>query len=111
MDVELLEQTPLSLALMKAKLEALKNNNKELNFRAAKVYEYLNETTPLDPTQAQDYKKKLLELAIPRIREKHLDKILDIMPETVEEIKALLVGENITVKNEDLQKILSVIKG
>lgn len=111
MDIEVLEQTPLSMPLLKAKLEELKKDKKELNFRAAKVLEHLNENTLLDEKQAEDLRKKLTELNIPRIREKHLAKIIDLAPQDAEEVKTILVGENITLKPEDLKRIVDTIKG
>ena len=111
MDIEVLEQTSIPMPLLKSKLEGLKTNSKELNFRAAKVLEYLTEFTPLDEKQAQELKKKILEANIPRLKEKHIDKIIDIMPENVDDIKSILIGENITIKPEDLTKILGIIKG
>ncbi len=113
MDIDVLEQTPISLPMLKATLEELKSKqkDKELNFRAAKVLDYLTEFTTLDKEKTQDMRKKLIELNIPRLKEKHVEKLLDLMPDTIEDIKSLLVGENITIKAEDLTKILSVIKG
>ena len=113
MDIEVVEQTPVSMPILKAKLEELKveNKEKELNFRAAKVLEYLTEFVTLDKEKTEELRKKILELNIPRLKEKHTDKILDVMPDSTEEIKSLLVGENITIKAEDLNKIISTLKG
>ena len=113
MDIEVLEQTPVSMPMLKAKLEELKeaHKDKELNFRAAKVLEYLTDFVSLSKVQAEELRKKILELNIPRLKEKHIDKILDVIPDSADEIKSLLVGENVTIKTEDLTKILSVIKG
>ena len=111
MDIDILEQTPISLPTLKGTLETLKTKNKELNFRAQKVLDYLTESTTLDAQQAEDLKKKLIEANIPRIKEKHIDKIIDLTPDSIDEIKSLLIGENVTLKPEDLQKILTLIKG
>lgn len=113
MDIDVLEQAPISMPMLKSKLEELKgqHKDKELNFRAAKVLEHLSEFVTLDGAKTDELRKKILELNIPRLKEKHIDKILDMIPESTEEIKALLVGENITIKTEDLTKIVSTIKG
>ena len=111
MDVDILEQQPISLPLLKTKLEGLKTKDKELNFRAAKVFDYLKEFTSLTKKQAEDLEKKLKELNIPRLKEKHIGKIIDLQPESTEEIKSLLSGENITIKSEDLTKIIGILKG
>ncbi len=109
MDISLVSQTPITAADLKGRLAALKLQRGELNFRAAKVDEYLQEATVLTPEQALQFQQKLVELSIPRLRDKQIIKIVDLMPETVEVLKALFAGENITIKAEDLKKIFDTI--
>lgn len=110
MDIDIIQQEAVSMTEMKEKLDKLKEKRKELNFRATKVHEYLEQTSELKKEQADELKKKIDELQVPRIKEKHIIKIIDIMPRNVEELKSLLSGENVTVKAEDLNKILSALQ-
>ncbi|MFA4886902.1 MAG: hypothetical protein WC595_01690 [Candidatus Nanoarchaeia archaeon] len=112
MDIDVLEQTPLTMAELKDKLDAFKahQKDKELNFRATKVYDYLTEFVTIDGKKAQDLKEKIQALNVSRLKDKHIIKIIDLQPESTEEIKSILTGENLTVKTEDLTKIISALK-
>ncbi len=110
MELDVQSLTPVTMINLKEKLEALKKESKELNFRATKVFEFLGEMHLVESAKAEEFRKKIAELNVPRLKEKHIVKILDVMPEDPEELKSLLVGENITVKNDDLVKIVEVLK-
>ena len=53
--------------------------------------------------------KKVEELDISRIKPIHLVKIVDIMPESPEHLKMILTGFNLTLKKEDLTKIVNAL--
>ena len=110
MELDVQSLTPLTMAELKHKLEGVKKESKEVNFRAAKVLDFLNEMPIVKLEKAEDVRKKIAELNVPRLKPKHIAKIIDIMPEDPDELKSLLVGENITVKNDDLVKIIEVLK-
>ena len=46
---------------------------------------------------------------IPRLKEHHIHKILDIAPTNVNELKAVLQGYPITINNESMKKIADAI--
>jgi len=110
MDIELIEQKPITLAEVGVTLENIKLITKELGFRAEKVNTYVTETAGLKKEEADSMFKKLEELKIPRLRDRHLVKIIDIMPEDIESLKTLFSGEAITLKQEELSKILETLK-
>ncbi|MBI5392136.1 hypothetical protein HZB00_03995 [Candidatus Woesearchaeota archaeon] len=109
MDITTISQTPITTAELKQKLDQLKQERKELNFRAAKVYEQLVDQELPAAEKIQELKQKVTELNVPRLRDKHIIKIIDVMPENVDVLKVLFSGENITVKAEDLKKIVDTI--
>jgi len=53
--------------------------------------------------------KKITALTIPRLKERHIIKVLDIMPKDLDSLRLLLSTETLTIKDEDLKKILDVI--
>ena len=110
MDIETIEQKPMSISEVKEKLESIKKDKKELNFRATKVYEYTNDAAPKKKKEVDELYKKIEELNIPRLRDRQIIKIIDIMPEDVEVLKTVLSGEGVTLKAEDLTKIFEMIK-
>lgn len=110
MELDVQSLNPVTMTELKAKLESLKGASKDVNFRAGKVLEFLNELHLIDAQRADELKKKIAELNVPRLKEKHIVKIIDLMPATPDDLKALLVGENITVKQDDLVRIVDVLK-
>ena len=110
MELEMKEQRPISTAEVVEKLEAIKKERKELNFRAAKVYDYVNEFSNKKKKQVDEMFQKIMDLNIPRLKEKHVIKVLDIQPENVDALKAVMSGEDTTLKAEDMKKIIDVIK-
>ena len=105
----IVEELPLNGAELKSALENIQKRDGELSFRGNKTLEYLNQLTLPAPKKAGELKKKLEELNIPRLKDTHVHKIIDVMPKYVEDLKVLLQGYTITVKDEHLKKILDVI--
>lgn len=110
MEIETIEQTPLSVSEVKERLEGIKKISKELNFRATKVYEYVNEFAKNKKKDVDAIYNKIEKLGIPRLKDRHIIKIIDVMPESVESLKAIMSGENTTLKADDLKKIFEVMK-
>lgn len=108
-DIEIISQTPLTLAEVKAKIEKLSSKSKdEPSARMLKVKDYLNDFSQLE---AKEIKERLESLGIQRLKDRIIIKIIDIQPRTVDELKILFVGENVTLKIDDLTKILEAIQG
>jgi len=53
----------------------------------------------------------LEDLKIPRLKDTHITKIIDILPTTLEDLKAVLQGYSLTVNNENLNKIVETVNG
>lgn len=109
-ELNVINETPISSIELKQKLEAIKKRDKELSKKAAKTIEYLGTFANLKPKDSEEIKKKIINLNVPRLRDRHIAKIIDIMPQDIEGLKLLFTGENVTIKQEDLDKILKVIK-
>src|SRR3989338_773661 len=102
-DVNILSETPINVYSLRKELEKIKKRDKELDFRASKTEEYINliATHP----NAEQLFDKILKLEIPRLKESHIHKIIDIMPETQKDLKSVLQSYTITVTNENMKKI------
>ncbi|MBS3172407.1 hypothetical protein J4438_02420 [Candidatus Woesearchaeota archaeon] len=106
--MKIIEEKPISLPEMDYHIQEMKKRDKEINFRAKKVEEYLK-VIP----KVKDYKKitkELEDLQIQRLRPKHIALIINILPEDMDSLRAILTGENITLKDDDLKKIVDVVK-
>ncbi len=107
---KIINETPISMAQVKEALEKIKARDNELNFRANKTQEYLDQFVSIDAKTTEEITKKINKLAIPRLKENHIYKIIDLMPETVNELKILLQGYSITVSAENMKKIAEIIE-
>ncbi len=106
---KIIEEKPVSMAELKAEITKIKKKG-ELNFRAEKTEEYLNQFTILDSKKAAELRAKLDKLKIPRLKEEHIVKIMDLLPGSVEELKSTLSGYTVTITNDNLKKIAEAIK-
>ena len=106
-DTQIISETPMNVYQLKKELENIKKRDNELNFRAARTEEYLNQIA--SHKDADELFDKILKLNIPRLKEHHIHKIIDIMPTTLNDIKIILQGYTITVSNESIKKIVDTI--
>lgn len=107
MDTQIISEKPVSMSDLKNELEKIKKRDKELNFRAARTEEYLQHLATLK--NPEGLFKNIEDLNIPRLKEQYIIKIVDILPKTVDELKAILQAYTITVSNENLKKIVDVV--
>lgn len=106
---ELLEKRPVSIAEVKDVLKKVHKRDEELSFRGGKTEDYVNDVAGLTFKKAKDCMKKIKDLEIPRLKEEHLIKIVDTLPESPEHLKVILSGYNVTITKENLKRIVDVI--
>ncbi|MBS3176014.1 hypothetical protein J4457_02145 [Candidatus Woesearchaeota archaeon] len=106
---DIIKESAMSLASVKEELARIKKRDGELNFRANKTEEYLNSVVKTSPKKAKELYDALVALNIPRIKDIHLNKIVDLLPKTVKELKVVLQGYTLTLNNEGLAKIVEVV--
>jgi len=107
----ILNEEPVSIAEVKESLEKIKERDKALTFRANKTEEYVSQFVVLDSKKVAELTEKLTKLNIPRLKEQHIKKIVDVMPLTARDVKVVLQGYTVTVKAEHLQKIADAVAG
>ena len=105
----ILSETPISMSIMKDHLEQIKKKEKELNFRSARTLEYLSSHATLDKKKADELYQKIEKLNIPRLKEIHMLKIVDLMPTSADEIKTILQAYTVTINNDNLKKIIDTV--
>ncbi len=108
--IEIINKEALSLAAMSESLKNLEKRDGELNFRAKKVKEYIEQIKPMSAKEAKAFEEKLTKLDVPRLKSQHVAKLVDLHPRDMDTLKALFSTEHITIKNEDLEKILTLLK-
>ncbi len=105
-----LQESPITMAELKAELGKMRKRDGELNFRANKTEEYVNEFPTVSVKEADDMKEELAKLDIPRVKDVQIAKIIDLMPDTPEEVKLILQGYNISLTKDAMDKIIEVVK-
>ncbi|MBN1156530.1 hypothetical protein JXA85_02875 [Candidatus Woesearchaeota archaeon] len=106
---KVIEEVPVSMGELKEELERIKKRDTELSYREGRTEEYLSHFHMLSAEKREELKKKLEGLNVPRIRDIHILKIIDIMPKTVEDLKMIIQGYPITVNNENMKKIVETV--
>ncbi len=104
-----IQETPISAAEVKEILDTIKAKETELNYRAGKTFEYLEQFAKLSATRAKELFAAITKLGIPRIKEPHIIKLIDVLPVTAKDVKIVLQGYAVTVTNDNLDKIASTI--
>ena len=106
-DMQIVSVMPIGMYQLKKELDKIKKRDNELNFRANRTEEYLNQIAELK--NADELFDKLIKLNIPRLKEQHIHKIIDVLPVTLNELKVVLQSYTITVNNDSMKKIVDTI--
>lgn len=106
----IIEEKPITMAELKAELDDIKKRDKELSFRSNKTQEYLSQFSKKDYNKVKELIEKIEKLKIPRLKEEHIVKIIDVMPQSLDDLKSLLQGYTVTIKQENMKKIVEVVK-
>lgn len=107
---EILSEEPVTMAEVKKALADIKKRDEELNFRANKSEEYLNEFVEITADQALELKKKLEDLKISRLKEDQITKIIDLLPTNLDAIKVILSGYTLSLSKKDMEQVIKVVK-
>ena len=62
----------------------------------------------LSPSKAKELKEKLVGLDLIKLREEHISKIIDLMPENKEDLNKIFV--DLSLEEDETNKILDTIK-
>ena len=106
--MEIINEKPISMSELKDKLAEIKKRDTELTFRGKKTEEYLNKISKFK--KYEELQKDLEKLDIPRLKDRQIAKIIDILPIDIDSLRTTLVGENLIIKQEDLVKIVDTVK-
>ncbi|MBW2963156.1 hypothetical protein KY306_00065 [Candidatus Woesearchaeota archaeon] len=106
----IISEEPFSLAEVKKSLADIKKRDGELNFRANKAEEYLNDFVKLSDEKSLELKKKLESLKISRLKDDQIIKIVDLLPEDVDDLKTILSGYTLSLSKKDMEKVITIVK-
>ena len=107
-NIKIIQERPLSMVDVK---EALSKEKKtDLSDRAKKTMEYISNSLQTKEKKLEELEKKLVNLKISRLKEKQIKKIVDIVPQDIDSLRSIFTAETVSLKDEDMQKILETIK-
>jgi len=105
----IITESPTNGSELKQYLEKIQEKDKELSFRAQRALEHLQSITTLGPKKAKELEQALTKLSVPRMKEQHVNKIIDVLPATTDDVKTALQGYALTVTNDNCKKIADTV--
>ena len=95
------DSKPLSMAEALEYVKSSKDEGKEIKV-------FIKKFTKLSPKDAKELRKKLEALNILKIDSRQISKIIDLLPENVEDLNKVAVG--LSLDEEESKNILDVVK-
>ena len=108
-EIKIIEEKPISMAELKEELKDIKKRDPELSFRTAKVSEQTEVLKIIKLKDAEEIFEKIQKLNIPRLKDAYIYKIIDLMPQSMIELKNIVQSYSLTVTNDNLEKILEIL--
>ena len=82
----------------------------EDNKKAKEVVDYIKKFVKIKSEKAKEIKKAIQDLNMIKLKPKHIAKILDVMPEDIEDVRKIFVGEDVALDQDEITSILDAIK-
>lgn len=108
-EIKIIEEKPISMAELKEELKEIKKRDTELSFRTAKVSEQVDVLKVLKQKDAEEIFEKIQKLNIPRLKDLHIYKIIDLLPQNLLELKNIIQSYSLTISNDNLEKVLEIL--
>ena len=74
----------------------------------SEVIGFIKKFTAITPKEAKEIRKKITEFGLMKIREEHISKIIDILPEDSSDLNKIFV--DMSLDEDETNKILDTIK-
>lgn len=100
-----IEEKPVTLAEVKEILESQKK--REMDYVQRLSLDYAQKFAKVDAKTAREIRKELA--ATGKLRENHIVMIIDLMPETKEDLEVIFYKERVGVTDADYKKILEIL--
>jgi len=107
---QLIDEKPIALVEVKDELNKIQARDEELNFRAGKCLDYLNDFVELSLKKSVELREKLAGLGISRLKEDHILHIIDLLPKTLDEVKVVLQSSSVIISKKDMESIAALVK-
>ena len=108
-EIKVIEEKPISMAELKEEIKEIKKRDAELSFRTAKISEQLEILKIVKQKDAEEMFEKIQKLNIPRLKDSHIYKIIDLIPQSAIELKNIVTSYSLTISNDNVEKVLEII--
>lgn len=109
MEPKIVSQTPLSLVELKQEIERIRQREKEPSIRITRTEDYLNAFVVLSPEQGKELHAGISKLAVNRLKDEHICKIIDLLPRTAAELKLIMQGYAVSLTSDAIGKIVEIV--
>ena len=106
---QLVSETPLALADVKAILHAVEKRDGSLNFLSNKAKEQQEVFVALSKEKKEELYAKLGSLNLTRLKEEHFCKIIDFLPQNLEELKVILQSYPLSLSKKDQESLVAAV--
>ncbi|MEM4152981.1 MAG: hypothetical protein QXK80_02620 [Candidatus Pacearchaeota archaeon] len=100
----IINKKPVTLAEVR---ELLKNCDTE---KAKSTVDFIKKFNKMNVLEANKLKQELLALDIAKLKEEDIVKIIDFMPEDVEDVRKIFSGSDVNLDQDEITKILEILK-
>ncbi len=104
---DIVSKRPVSISEVKKEIEEKGEN---LNYREGKLLEYFKKIEVIPYENIEKIKEEIKEIGINRLDEEDIIKILNVIPTDGTQLRAILSGSGIILVDEDVSKILDILK-
>lgn len=108
---EIIEEKPLTMLEVKSALTKIRKREQDLSFRGNKTEEYITAFATITKKKSEEIYSAIEDLKVPRLKDVHIKKLVDILPRSQDDVKYVLQGfQTLTVSQENSRKIAKAIR-
>jgi len=109
MEPKVLEETPVTMAELRAEVDRIKKRDIEPNIRVTKMEDYLNSFSTLNASKEKELIEAVRKLKIPRLKDEHIYKIADLQPKNLDDLKMIMQGYIVSISADNMKKIVDAV--
>ena len=106
--MKLIEEKPITVVEAKSILSKLEKERESLGYEQKITLDFMKAYVQLSEKDVEETKKELKE-KLPELKDHHVVMLLNILPETVEDVKILFSKERIELDENKINQILEVL--
>lgn len=106
-EIKIVQKEPLTLSEL---ADTLKKLGKDLDAIQQKVKDFAIKFSKLNKTEEAKIVDAIKKLGIPRLDEKYIALIVNLMPKNITELRTIFAGSPTNLTEENLQKIMDILK-